>query len=148
MRHWKSFAKFHSCIAAAIVCSVASFSGCGKSTTYPIVSASGTVTYEDGSIIPAERIQIKFYSQEPPLDKKTHPRQGIGEVNAEDGSFVVSTYDYGDGLIQGKHNVTVRSYKLGNIPSGEVPNIYSSPESSPIEVDAAESPFKLVIKRP
>lgn len=148
MRHGTSSIQIHVALNLGLAFSIAMFAGCGSKTTYPIVPVSGVVKYDDGSLIPAYRIQLKFISQQPPLDKKTHPRPGLGEVNVDDGTFVVSTYEFEDGIIEGKHKVTARSYDEKNLPSGEIPMIYASPDSSPLEVDANESPFSLVIKRP
>ena len=148
MRHRKSCHKLSAPWRLSLIASVFFASGCGSSTTYPIVPATGNVKYEDGTLIPAYRIQAKFISEAPPLDKKTHPRPGLGEVNVDDGSFAVSTYDFEDGLIRGKHKVTVRSYDEKNLPSGEIPEVYASPDSSPLEVDASEYPFELRIQKP
>lgn len=147
MRHWKSSLSLRACSILLVALTLLFISGCGSKTTYPIVPVQGTIKYEDGSIIPAYRIQLKFISQEPPLDKKTHPRPGLGEVKVEDGSFAVSTYGFEDGLIRGTHTVTARSFNEQNLPSPEIPIAYGSPDSSPLEVNAEESPFELVIKR-
>lgn len=147
MRHWKSSRNPSAFSILLFALTPLLISGCGRKTTYPIVPVQGTIKYEDGSIIPAYRIQLKFISQEPPLDKKTHPRPGLGEVKVEDGSFAVSTYGFEDGLIRGTHKVTARSYNDQNLPSPEVPIVYGSPDSSPLEINAEESPFELVIKR-
>lgn len=122
--------------------------GCGDSSTYPIVPVTGTIKYEDGTLIPATRITLKFVSDQPPLDAKTHPRPGVGEVNVEDGSFVVSTYDYDDGLISGTHKVTALSLDERNLPSDAIPKLYRVPESSPLTVDTTNSPFELKVKKP
>jgi hypothetical protein len=123
--------------------------GCGGKGPYRTTKISGTITYDDGSIIPAERIEIKFISQEPPLDGKTHPKIGLAEVNEADGSFnEVSTYEFADGLIQGKHKVAVMSLDAMNLPTDAIPEPFRSPDTSNLTVDSAQIPFKLVIPKP
>ncbi len=124
-------------------------SGCGsEKTAYPLVSVTGSVKYADGSLIPAKRITLKFVSQQSPVDAKTHPRPGLGEVNVEDGSFIVSTYNYNDGVIRGKHKVTVQSLDEKNHATDAIPKRYGDSNSSPLEVDTQNMPFDLVIEKP
>ncbi len=124
------------------------FVGCGNANPYATIPVTGVVKYVDGSLIPAQRITLKFISEQPPLDPKTHPRPGLGEVNVEDGSFVVSTYDFDDGLIRGKHRVTVMSVDGRGLPSSEVPRRYHLPETSGLVVDTEKLPFELLIENP
>ena len=62
--------------------------GCAKKP-YEAVSITGTVKYEDGSLIPADSIMLMFESQEEAIDRTTHPRAGRVAVNVADGSFKV-----------------------------------------------------------
>ena len=123
--------------------------GCGGSGPYRTVKVTGTFTYDDGSVIPAHRIEVKFISQEPPQDASTHPRPGLVDINVADGSFSdVSTYEYGDGVIRGKHIVTAMSLDAGNIPTKHIPELYYSSDTSPLRADTAQVPFKLTIPKP
>lgn len=122
--------------------------GCGKGP-YGTTKISGTITYDDGSLIPAERIEIRFISQEPPLDGKTYPRIGYAEVNEADGTFdEVSTYAFADGIIKGKHKVAAMSLDAKNEPTPAIPEPFRSPDTSGIEIESSQAPFKLLIKRP
>ena len=72
------------CLIACLA--TASILGCRKDP-YPCVKVSGKVTYEDGSLIPAERIRIQFVSQTPPVDPKTSPKTGSAEASRTTGRF-------------------------------------------------------------
>src|SRR5689334_11786753 len=94
-------------LAVAVLCAV----GCSSGQPYDIVKVSGTVKYEDGSLIPAESILLKFVPEAEPIDAKTHPRKGMAQVNVADGTFdSATTHKPGDGIIAGKHLVLVGAY--------------------------------------
>ena len=123
--------------------------GCGQSGAYSVVPSTGTVKYDDGSVIPAGRIELRFISQEPAQDAGTHPRQGITEVNVEDGTFdYVSTYKHGDGLIRGEHKVIARSIAPGGGYTPAIGEQYASESSTPLVVQADGKPIDLVIEKP
>ena len=44
---------------------LAGLCGCGGSDPFPYVKVKGTITYDDGSLIPADRIELRFISQAP-----------------------------------------------------------------------------------
>ena len=123
--------------------------GCGGDTPWSPVDVTGKVTYEDGSLIPVQSMKLYFAPQTPPKDKKTFPRQGSVGVNVADGSFSnVTTYQYGDGLIPGKHKVLVVAYDGGRDLSPKVPRAYSSVTTTPLEIDTANSPLEIKIRKP
>ena len=57
--------------------------GCGSREPFELVKVSGRITYEDGTLIPAEgnSVRLFFYPQTPPRDPKTYPRPGTADVN-------------------------------------------------------------------
>jgi hypothetical protein len=133
----------------AAVAAVAFAGGCGSDTPWSPIDVTGKVTYEDGSLIPVQSMKLYFAPQTPPQDKKTFPRQGSVGVNVADGSFShVTTYQYGDGLIPGKHKVIVVAYDGGRDLSPKVPRIYSSVTSTPLEIDTANLPIEIKIRKP
>src|SRR5688500_10145254 len=72
--------------------------GCSSGSPYDMVDVAGTVKYEDGSLIPADSILVKFSPQAAPLDPKTHPRPAIASVNVSDGTFAfATTHKHADG---------------------------------------------------
>jgi hypothetical protein len=135
------------CFAAAVAIALAG--GCGSDTPWSPVDVTGKVTYEDGSVIPVQSMKLYFAPQTPPKDTKTFPRQGSVGVNVADGSFAdVTTYQYGDGLIPGKHKVIVVAYDGGRDLSPKVPRIYSSVTTTPLEIDTANLPIEIKIRKP
>jgi hypothetical protein len=123
--------------------------GCGPSEPFDYVKVAGKVTYDDGSVIPAERLQVIFVSQAPPLDAKTQPRPGHAEVNVADGTFdTVTSHKYGDGLVPGKHKVQVIAMDKMQRPTKAVPKLYESPATTPLIVDTADAPFHIQIAKP
>ncbi|QDT00938.1 hypothetical protein [Adhaeretor mobilis] len=134
-------------IFIALMASSSLLMGCGDSdTAYDIVPVEGKVTFVDGSPIPGAFVQ--FVPQTPPVDAKTVPRPGIAGL-AEDGTIEqVTTYDYGDGLVQGKHKVIVSSKTGGGQRTNAVDPKYSSASSTPLVVDTADMPFDIKVEKP
>jgi hypothetical protein len=123
-------------------------SGCSDEP-FDYVNVAGKVTYEDGSLIPAERIQVTFLSQSGPLDAKTHPRPGLAEVNVADGTFdVVTSHKFGDGVVPGKHKVLVVAVDMNGSPLPVIPREYASARQTPHEVDTADTPFHFKVRKP
>jgi hypothetical protein len=114
-----------------------------------MVQIEGTVTYEDGSPIPGDRVTVTFIPQVPPVDERTHPRSAYAVVDRQTGAIgAVTTSRYGDGLIRGKHKVTVVSVDNRDRQLPVIPAKYSNSKMTPLEFDTAESPLKLLIPRP
>jgi hypothetical protein len=119
--------------------------GCGSSEPFDYVPASGKVTYEDGSTIPV-RVRVIFTSQQPPIDGKRFPRPAYALPDAQGEFPVVSSMRYDDGIIPGKHKVSI-VYE-GKQPERFIPQEYWTPGTTPIEVDSDNSPFDIRIKKP
>jgi predicted small lipoprotein YifL len=116
--------------------------GCGGGGPFDIVPVSGKVTNEDGSTIEADRVRIYFDPQVKPIDKKTHPKRGVTDVDVTDGTFAeVTTHKFGDGLIVGKHTVKVVTYDENGkeIPLEVTP--------SEVEVTSAGASLDLKVKK-
>lgn len=124
-------------------------SGCGGEP-FSMVKASGKITYEDGTLLPAKDnfVRLTFFPQTPPLDEKTHPRPGSADVHLEDGTFdFVTSHKYRDGLTVGKHKVVISTTYMHEVPKG-VPPEYNDPNKTPLEVDTAQQPFMLKVRKP
>ena len=138
----------HWAAVVGIVVGAAVLAGC-NSEPFPMVKASGRITYDDGSPLATKKgdtLGLIFLPQTPPRDPKTHPRMGTAAVNPEDGTFpVATTHKFGDGLIRGKHKVSIYT---GDAYSPAVPREYCDPDTSPLEVDAAEQPMWIKIRKP
>jgi hypothetical protein len=125
--------------------------GCGGQGSNPwsAVPVSGKITYEDGSLIPAKTIRLIFLPQAPPVDSKTVPRQAIGGVNVADGTFgSPTTYKANDGVIAGKFKLIVSATDTDRALSKKVPKEYTAEATTPLELDTANSPFEIKIKKP
>ena len=128
--------------------SLAALSGCG-SEPFSYVKVAGKVSYEDGSLIPAERVKVTFVSQAPPLDSKTNPPSGVAEVDPKTGSFnVVTSHTYGDGLVRGEHKVLIEALNAEKLRSDLVPPEYTKAETTPLLVKTDQSPFDLKVRKP
>jgi hypothetical protein len=127
-------------------------SGCGSSVPYRTVPVSGKITYDDGSLINAPRIQLIFWSQAEPIDLKTKPRQGVAEVDPADGTFSeASTWALGDGVIIGKQKICVITYDEKGAMTNLLPEVYNEPSDTPLEVEVSKAegmaPRELKVKK-
>jgi hypothetical protein len=125
--------------------------GCGGGAApFGVVPVKGKVTYDDGTVISASKLQVNFISQTPPKGKE-HPRPGAAAVNVADGSFpYVTTWDPMDGAVTGKHKVTVQAYDAMEQISAAVPAEYGDPAKTPLEVEVKSgmAPLELKVKKP
>ena len=138
------------CLFLIAAFGLALLAGCGSREPFELVKVSGRITYEDGTLIPAEGnyVRLTFYPQTPPRDPRTHPRPGTAEVNLQDGAFSrATTHHWGDGLTVGKHKVVISTIALQQAPKG-VPQEYNDLHHTPLEVDTANVPFHLKIRKP
>ena len=123
--------------------------GCGPRSPFDQVQVSGTLAYDDGTLIPAEQIILKFEPLAPPKDEKTFPPAGMSYVNVSDGTFdVVTSYKYADGLVRGKHRVLVVATSASGETTSLVPPEYVDSERTPLVIDTADSPLKLRVRKP
>jgi hypothetical protein len=135
----------------AIALFVGMLVGCGNGTSNPWtpVPVSGKITYEDGSLVQAKSVRLIFLPLAPPIDSKTVPRQGIGGLNTADGTFgSPTTYKPNDGVIPGKFKLVISATDGERALSKKVPKEYASGATTPIELDTANTPFEIKIKKP
>ncbi len=134
-------------LASAVALAVVS--GCGYKPPYSCVKVSGKVTYEDGTLIPAQGIRLVFISQAPPVDQRTSPKSGKANVNAKTGEFdSATTFDYKDGLILGKHKVVVQCTSGNNMAKKLVPPECTDAATTPVTVDVTGSPLQIKVPKP
>lgn len=123
--------------------------GCSGSHPYDLVNVSGKVTYEDGSLIPAKSIMLKFNPEAAAIDTKTHPRKGFALVNVSDGTFeYATTHTHADGLVAGKHKVLVVAHGENGKSAKIIPKEYLRPDTTPVEVDTENATFEIKVKKP
>jgi hypothetical protein len=132
---------------AAFILIAAVIAGCNNSgNPFTSVPVSGKLTFEDGTLIPVPGIKLFFHCLEPPKGNM-HPRPAQVSVEA-DGTFKdITTYKFGDGLVLGKHSVTVVALENGR-PSKKIPAEYAFPQKSPLVVEVTSSGQVLEIKVP
>lgn len=123
--------------------------GCWSGTPYPLVKIEGSVTYEDGEVIPADGLELRFVPQAPPRDPRIPPKPATVYVNAATGEFsTATTYRHDDGVIRGEHRVMVRATSGDRPDSGLVPSEYGRADTTPLVVDTRDSPLRLTVMRP
>jgi hypothetical protein len=123
-------------------------SGC-SGEPFPMTSVSGKVAYEDGSLIPIDLLCVVFVSQSEPVNAKTHPRPATASVDKATGAIhSVTTHKFNDGLVRGKHKVIFGMVGGGVPPASLVPPEYIDSAKTPLEVDTANQPFELKVRRP
>jgi len=138
--------------SAAMICMsclLLTLSGCGPSDPFSYVKVSGNITYDDGTLIPVKYLQLTFLPQSAPLDQKTHPLPGVAVVDTATGAFrEVTSHRYNDGLIRGKHKVVLAGISGFPLPPSVVPPEYCDSKKTPLEVDTAQQPFVLKVRKP
>jgi hypothetical protein len=133
-------------ILIILICCI--LSGCGSGSPYSYKKVSGKIAYDDGSPIPASALRIRFTALDAPEVANAHPRPAFAVVNT-DGSFECATsYKYGDGLIAGRHKVSIEREGLPDTTKPLVPKEYLSSNTTPIEVDTKDSPFEIKVPKP
>lgn len=137
-------------IAAGSALFLLLLAGCSDSDDpFTYVKVSGTVTYEDGSVIPAKDMMLWFFSETPPVGNR-HPRPGMVRVDVKTGRFgCPSTHYPFNGLVLGMHKVIVTaSADHAPLPADLVPPEYNNPKKTPLEVSTDGSPFHIKVRRP
>jgi hypothetical protein len=121
--------------------------GCDRSgNPFKSVPVSGKVSYDDGSLIPVQGIKVFFHSLEPPKNG-LHPRPATVGVGP-DGTFSdVTTYKYADGLVLGKHKVSLVCEEDGKLTK-KIPREYAIPAHTPLVIEVTDSGQVLEIKVP
>lgn len=116
--------------------------GCaGKPVRVPVVPTRGSALLDDK---PAAGALLIFHPAAGDLGLPANPRARV----LADGSFVVETYDTGDGAPAGEYAVTV-AWRTQSSAEGDgeevseeslVPALYTSPDSSPLKVQVVPGP--------
>ena len=131
------------------LCLLMLLAGCGTQDPFSYVSVSGKVTYDDGSLIPVDGLMVTFIPQGGALDAKTYPRPGMTMVDKATGEFqAVTSHKFNDGLVRGKHKVTLTGSDNRPLPPSVVPPEYADPARTPLEVNTANQPFALKVRKP
>jgi hypothetical protein len=120
--------------------------GCGPRSPFSYVKSRGKITYEDGSVIPAG-IRLNFAAMDAPEVPGAHPRPGLANVNPQGEFDCVTSYKYGDGLISGKHKVSI-DQAVDSKGKLLVPREFTSIATTPLVVDTNAMPFEIKVPKP
>jgi hypothetical protein len=129
---------------------VVAAAGCNRAP-FKTLPVTGTVKYQDGSLIPAQRLVVIFVPQAEPLDAKTHPRPGRANVNVQTGEFSnMTTHQYADGATVGANVVQILGVDEGETPAKAVLKKYTDPTTSGLKVEVGpdSTHFDLTIDKP
>jgi hypothetical protein len=134
-------------IAGLVIAGAAS--GCSKGYQAPTIHISGKVTYEDGSLVPANRMVVNFLTPQK-LVQENYPPAATGRVDTRDGKFAeLTTWEAGDGVIAGPHEVEVIRFGDEKDPGGVKSIEYRGERVWPnkVEVTPDKTEFHITIPR-
>ncbi len=141
--------RFH--ILAAACGALSLLAGCSGEPSDPFsyVKVSGKVAYDDGSLVKVPDMLLIFHPLTSPIDPKTCPHSGMTLVNVATGEFLsVTTWRPGDGVVHGKHKVTLSRARHKPLPADQVPPEYFDPQKTPLEVDTDHWSGVLTVRKP
>lgn len=93
--------------AALLAAAAAVVPGCEK-PRLPTVPVSGRVTYEDGSPVPANSMELRLLTPQKLVDEEKYPHAATARIDIRNGAFsAATTWEHGDGVIPGEHEVEV-----------------------------------------
>jgi hypothetical protein len=123
-------------------------SGCGSNEPFSYRTVTGTVKYDDESLIKADRLEVTFHPQVPPKSPKTYPRPGIGDVDLATGTIKeVTSHKYADGVIAGEHKVTVQTYGSDGEPADLLRVEYTDVSTTPLTYRTSDGPATIRLKK-
>ena len=128
-----------------VVLSLLFLAGCsgGGDDPFGYAKVSGTVTYDDGTKIPGE-VYVYFSSAVPAVGNR-HPMQGIKLLDKNGEFHDVTSHHYADGIVRGKHKVTLRGDNNTALPASVVPPEYCDVKKTPLEADT-DNPASFTLK--
>jgi len=148
MTRSQSVSLFADIVIAAALCLPLLASCSGNGDPYSYVKVTGTITYEDGSLIPAKKLELWFVPESAPVGIH-NPHAGKVSVDTATGGFKnVTSHTPFDGLVRGKHKVTVCGDDHSKLPPNLVAAEYYDPKKTPLEVDTDHLPFQIKVKKP
>lgn len=121
--------------------------GCGSDQPFKYVPVEGTLSYEDGETIPADGISLEFVTLDVQPTEEFYPRPASAKLDAKGVFTCATSYKYGDGLVPGKHKVAIyyATDKQGNLL---VPKEFTHITTTPLIIDAADSPLEIKVPKP
>ena len=128
-----------------LVCCITA--GCGGPGPFDYGPVSGTLAYEDGTPGPTGGIKLKFIALDAPLVNGAKARPAIAHLDNHGQFELVTSYKYGDGLVQGRHKVAILDAKdkEGKLL---IPKEYSSLSKTPLTIDTETLPLDIKVPKP
>jgi hypothetical protein len=134
------------CVIAFLV--LGAGGGCGSGEPFRYRKVTGTVKYDDESLIQAERVEVTFHPLAPPVDPKTHPRPGVGRVDPATGSIQeVTSHKFADGVVAGDHKVTVHTYGSDGLPADILRAEYTDISITPLTYRTSDGAATIRLKK-
>ncbi len=126
---------------------VAGLAGCGSDQPFDYMKVRGKLTYDDGTPLPASGVVLMFIAQDAPQVAGASPRPARASVDSN-GEFTSATsYKSGDGLIPGKHKVSL-GYATDSTGKLLVPKEYVDIATTPLIVDTGDGTIEVKVPRP
>lgn len=132
---------------------VLAWTGCGGESPFRLAPVHGKVTYEGGSPIQVPQggqVRVAFVPQDAAPVGQAHPTAAQATLKP-DGSFSeLTTYQFGDGAIIGRHKVTVLAVDTMEQPLPVIPKLYWNVSTTPLEATVekgGKNYFELKIKK-
>ena len=136
-------------LTTIVSCAVMLCIGCGTRTPFRYASVSGSVRYEDGSVLPVPNLVVNFHSLARPVRGSDYSRVGSAIVDPKTGRLAAVGSVKGQvGIVQGKHKVTLHLPNRQPLRDDVASASYSDPLGTPLEVDTRSQPFDIRIAKP
>jgi len=123
--------------------------GCRESRP-PMIPVSGKVTYENGDLAPANRMELRFLTPEHLVREKHYPPAAVARVDTRNGEFSeATTWEHGDGVIEGEHEVELIRVGDEADPGAFRPKEYRGKQiwPNPVRVSPESREFHFTIPR-
>lgn len=115
----------------------------------PYVSVSGSVKYDDGTLLPVDSLAVRFHSLVRVRDAQTLPAAGTAVVDTKTGTFSsASTSFFRRGVLQGLHKITLHMPDGTEIDPSIVGKDYCDVQTTVLRVHTKNSPFTIRVQRP
>jgi hypothetical protein len=110
---------------------------------------SGTLAYDDGSLVPVEHVVLLFHPKADPRDARTYPRPASALVDQKSGRFsYVTSHKPGDGLMACKYKVTIHLPSRLALPPECAAESYADVNRTPLEIEGGASAIDIRIAKP
>ncbi len=136
-------------IACLATCLIAALMGCSQREPFAYFPACGTVSYEDGSLLSADRLVLSFHPVEKMRNGRSYPRPASALVDSKTGKFSsVTSHKPGDGLMACQYKVTLHQPSRLPLPPEVADEVYGDLSRTPLEIEGGKPVIDLRIHKP